>query len=74
MEQIRRIPTSVKSFGFDPHLQGGLLVEQVEGEATEKGEIARGMVFANATLVFPKSDVQDPMQSIFNVPVHPNHL
>jgi hypothetical protein len=51
-----------------------LLLEQVECHLTQYCGIFGRLVFADATVIFVQSDIQDPMQIIFNGPVLANNV
>ena len=45
------------------------MLEQVEGDAVEYGEVLRGMACAFAIVVFAEADVERPVQcSLFSMP------
>ena len=46
-----------------------LLFEQIEGNMAQHREVFGAMLLAQLVMIFLKSDIQDPMQSIFDAPV-----
>jgi len=45
------------------------LLEQVESNVAQDSEVFGRLVFADSAVIFVQSDIQDPMQIIFNRPV-----
>ena len=45
------------------------MFEQIEGDVSQNSKVLRTIALANATLVLPKGDVQDPMERVLNMPV-----
>lgn len=53
---------------MDSTFYGFLLFEQVHRHRSQDGKVLRRMVFADATGIFPESDIQRPMQLVLNAP------
>jgi hypothetical protein len=45
------------------------LLEQIESNVAQDGEILGAMVLADSTTIFIESDIQTPMELVFNAPV-----
>ena len=39
-----------------------LLVEQVEGDVPQDGQVLEGIIFAHPAIIFPEGDIQDEQQ------------
>ena len=65
-------PSGFKTFGFDPHFGGLLLSKKIEGNVTEYRQIVVSMPDTDAWFIFPKSDIQHPMHTIFDPPIAAN--
>jgi hypothetical protein len=50
-------------------LEGGFLIEGIEGKATQESKIVGGMKRADAAIIFLKGDIKSPVERIFNPPV-----
>ena len=50
----------------------GVGVEDVEGEASDDGEVFRGVVLARAGVVFVEDDVEGPVQVVLDRPMRPD--
>jgi len=51
-----------------------LLFEQVESNVAQDSQIFGSLIFADATAVFIQSDIQNPMQFVFDRPMFANGL
>lgn len=74
MKQIGAIPTRTMAFGFDANVERSIAFEQIEGKTTNEREVTWGMVFADAVLIFSKSNVQYLVESVLNLPMGANDL
>ena len=63
------IPCRFEAFGLDATFEGVFPFKQVDGHVTQDAEIFRRMVFAYPAVVFSESDVQAPVQAVFDTPV-----
>ena len=45
------------------------MTKQIESEVTQDSQIVIGMSDANTRLIFPKRNVQHPMDAVFNTPM-----
>src|SRR3954471_24162310 len=50
----------------------GVGVEDVEGEASDDGEVFRGVVLARSGVVFVEDDVEGPVQVVLDRPMRPD--
>ena len=67
-------PSSFETFSFDPTLGRVFLTEEIEGYMSQNGEVLSGMAGSNAAIILPKSNIQDPMHFVFNLPVTSDRL
>ena len=49
-----------------------LLFEQVESNMAKDSQVFRSLIFADATMIFVQSNIQNPVQFIFDGPVFAN--
>jgi len=63
------IPAGLKTFAFDAPLGRFVLFEEVECDPVQEREVLCGVALAFAAEVFAESDVEHPMQFVFNAPV-----
>ena len=63
------LPGSLELFGVDAAFGSLLLLERVEGDMAQDGEILTSLVLAHPAVVFVESHIQDPVQIIFDRPV-----
>lgn len=69
LEQVVFVPASLEALILDAKLGGGFLLEGIESNVPQHGEVLWAIVGANARIIFAKSDVQHPVEGIFNLPV-----
>ena len=69
MEQVVIVPASLEAFAFHPEFAGFFLLEQVERDAVEHGVVLCGMAGAFAVKVFSETDIEGPVQFVFDAPV-----
>ena len=69
LEQIRFVPASSQALVLDAAFGRLLLLEQVQRNMTQNSEVLSAVAFSDTTVVFPKRDIQHPVQAIFNSPV-----
>ena len=62
-------PAAAEPLGLEAHLVLGLLLEQVQGEACETGEVLGSVALADAAVVVTKAEVQAPVQAILHAPM-----
>ena len=63
------IPPGPEPLALDASLRGGLLLEEVERELADGGEILCGVALAGAGVVFTECDIEDPVELILDAPV-----
>jgi len=63
------IPSGFELFGLNAVFQRGFAFKQVDGHMPDDTEIFRGLAFTDPAVVFAESDVQAPVQSVFDTPV-----
>ena len=68
-EEVIFLPARLKLPGMDAAFGSFLMFEQVESTMTQDREIFRGMVFADLMPILVQSDIQHPVELIFNRPV-----
>src|SRR5437667_6146301 len=62
-------PTRFESLGFGATLGGVFVLEQVQGHMPQDREVLWTKIFAHATMIFVKSDIEHPVNAIFNPPM-----
>jgi hypothetical protein len=50
------------------------MAQQVEGDMAEHGKVFCGVTLAYARQIFSKSNIQDPMDFVFNLPVRTDRV
>src|SRR3954447_22241260 len=70
-EEVCLLPLGLSHFAGGGSFVG-VGVEDVEGEASDDGEVFRGVVLARAGVVFIEDDVEGPMQVVFDRPMRPD--
>ena len=73
-EQVVVVPAGHVSFDLDADLGGGLLFQEVQRETANDRQILDGMPHPDAAVVFPKDDVQDPVEAVLDTPVQADGL
>ena len=63
------VPGGIEAFSLDAAFAGFLLLEHIESDAVEQGEVLRGVARAFAAEVFAEADVEHPVQFVFDAPV-----
>ena len=69
LQKVVVVPSGVEAFVFDSELLGVVVLEQAQRGAAEQAEVAGGVAFAEAGLVFLKGHVELPMQFVFEAPM-----
>lgn len=54
---------------MDAYARRTFLTQEIEGDVAYNGEIFVGMSEPDARFIFPKRDIENPMQAVFNAPV-----
>jgi hypothetical protein len=68
LEQERVIESRFGTLPFEGQF-GWVTLEKVEGNMAQDGEVFGAVPGSEAGVVFPKRDIQRPMEGIFNGPV-----
>ena len=68
-QQVVFPPAGLEPFALDAHFQAGLVFEQIVGNLPQQGHVLRRVVLAHPALVFPKGDVEGPVQRVLDTPV-----
>src|SRR5437879_13857942 len=66
------IPSGGQAFAGDADFLGFVALEQVQAQAAQPGEVLGSVPLADAALVFPKADVELPVQAVLDSPVAPH--
>jgi hypothetical protein len=66
LEQVILLPASLELFGMDTAFGCFLLFEQIESDVAQDSQVFRSLIFANTATVFSQSDIQDPVQFVFD--------
>jgi len=69
LEQIGIVPACVELLAAEAALAGGVLFEEVQGEAAESGEVFGGIAGAGAALILAEDHVHEPMHLVLHAPV-----
>ena len=67
------VPGGIEAFSLDSAFAGFILLEQIESDAVEHGEVLRGVAGAFAAEVFTEAYVEHPVQFVFDAPVLADH-
>ena len=68
------VPCRLETFGLHAAFEGIFPFKHVGRQVAQDGQIFRAMVFADAAVVFPESNIQAPMQAVFDTPVFSDGL
>lgn len=74
LEQVIFLPASLKLLGVDTSFGGLLLFEKIESDVAQDSQAFGSLIFANTATVFIQSDIQDPVQFVFDRPMLANHV
>src|SRR3990172_9473174 len=69
LAHILFVPARTKAFGLDPAPAGGLLLEQIEGNAAKPGKVLGAVALADAALILVEGHVERPVQVVLHAPV-----
>lgn len=69
LEEVVIIPSALETFSLDTCLSGLLVLEQVECDVAQGGQIGWSSADANATAILSERNVQAPMQCVLNAPM-----
>ncbi len=67
--QVCLIPISFETLGFDADFGRLFLLQQVQRNMPQNGKVLVTGSFAEAALVFPKRDVERPVEFILDAPL-----
>jgi hypothetical protein len=59
---------------MDTALGGFLMFEQIDGNMSQDSEVFRRLIFADPAVIFVQSDIQNPMQLIFDRPMSADNV
>jgi hypothetical protein len=68
-QKILVVPPGFETLGMDANTGRVFLAQQIQADMAEHREIFVGMTESDARFILPKSDIEDPMQAVFNAPV-----
>src|SRR5260221_9607999 len=68
-EQVIVAPARFETLGLDAAPGGRLLLEEVEGQAAQHGEVLGGVADAHPALILTKGHVEQPVDLVFNAPM-----
>ena len=66
------VPGGFEPFGLHAAFEGSFPFKHVGRQVAQDFQIFRGMVFADAAVVFSESYIQTPVQSVFDTPMFPD--
>jgi hypothetical protein len=69
VEEIVVISTSFETLAFEASFHSGVLLQQMECDMVQHGEILGGMALTDAAIVLTKCDVEHPVEAVVNHPV-----
>ncbi len=69
LEQVPVVPAGLLAPGGDAALGGGLAARQIEGQASQEGQVVGGVTGADTVCILPEGHVQDPVEGVLNPPV-----
>ena len=67
--QVVVVPAGGESFVFDADFRCLFVFQQAQGVSAEQAEVGVCMPFSDSALVFSESDIQLPVQTVFDRPV-----
>ena len=67
--EVVLVPSGVESFALDAHFQGCLVFQEVVSDLAQGVDVLWPVILAYSAMVFPKGDVQGPVQRVFDAPV-----
>ena len=70
-EQVRLIPSGGLALALDPDLQARILLQEIQRQAAQNGEVLRTMVDAHPAVILPEGNVQHPVEAVLDLPVRP---
>src|SRR5260370_21950113 len=68
-QKILVVPPGFETLGMDANTGRAFLTQQIQADMAKYREIFVGMTEPDARFIFPKSDIEDPMQPVFNSPM-----
>ena len=68
------VPGGFETFGLHAAFEGDFPFQHIGRQVAQDCQIFRGMVFADAAVVFPESYIQAPVQAVFDPPVFSDGL
>src|SRR5512144_36767 len=71
-QEVSLVPSAHEAFSLETDFGRLFLFEQMQGQAPQGSEVLIRIPLPDTTVIFPKGDVQDPVQTVFNPPVAPN--
>ena len=69
MEQVVIVLASLEAFAFHPEFAGFFLLSRSSAMRLKHGVVLCGMAGAFAIKVFSKTDIEGPVQFVFDAPV-----
>jgi hypothetical protein len=54
---------------MDTNMGRAFLTQQIQSDMAKHREVFVGMTEPDARFIFPKSDIENPMQAVFNTPM-----
>ena len=68
-QKVLVVPPGFETLGMDANTGRAFLTQQIQADMAKYREIFVGMTEPDARFIFPKSDIEDPMQAVFNAPM-----
>ena len=69
LEEVVLDPSGFEALTLEASFEGSLLLQQIEGDLAQDGQVWGAVILADATVIFSKGDVQSPMQVVFDAPM-----
>src|SRR5205814_2135606 len=62
-------PTRFEALGFGAAFGSALVLEQIQGHVPQDSEVLWAVILVHATVIFVKSNIEHPVDAIFNPPM-----
>src|SRR5882672_5491105 len=72
--KVGLIPARLEALVANPHFGRGFLALEIERNVAQHGQIFWSVAYPDAGLIFPKGDIEDPMDTILNPPMRAHRV
>jgi len=73
-EEVGIIPAGPQAANLNAAFEGGFLPDEVDGQMAQEGGVFGAVVGADALGILPKSDIEHPVEAVFDAPVGTHDL